>query len=87
MNKELEIQIVAPPLNKDGININLSSAICKYLGITKKNYKEMFIIPTNGVIQISHAKPYTTIPALTDLNAKFEKQNFHAVLDEGDDNE
>ena len=87
MNKELEIQIVAPPLDKDGISINLSAAVCKYLGITKKNYKEMFIIPTNGVIQISHSKPYTTIPALTDSNAKFEKQNFNIDLEKDNDNE
>lgn len=71
---ELEIQLSPVQINKDNVTITISKEIAKYLGITKK-IKELYIIPTNKLCQISVGQPKTVIPALTEFNMKFEKQD------------
>ena len=73
MKNDPEIQLSPVQVNKDNVTIILSKEIAKYLKISRKT-REIFLIPTNSVVQMSVGKPITVIPALTQFNMEFEEQ-------------
>lgn len=73
MGKEIDIIETNPVINKDGATVNLPKDFVKYLGLKKE--VKLFLIPTNGVIQISPFYPLSTIPAISKEKTNFfEKQ-------------
>lgn len=73
MNKHLEITTAPVHFGKNDVTITIPKDYAKYLNIGART-KEIFLVPTDGVIQISGSEPISTIPALTEDNMDFELQ-------------
>ena len=71
---DLEVSIAPIEFGADGITFNIPKELCKYLGI-KKGSKELYIVPTNGVIQLSSKPVVVSIPVLTEDNLEFQDQD------------
>jgi len=71
---DLEVSIAPIEFGADGITFNISKELCKYLGI-KKTSKELYIVPTNGIIQLTNKPSIVSIPVLTEDNLEFKDQD------------
>jgi hypothetical protein len=71
---DLEVSITPIDFGADGITFKLTKEQCKYLGL-KKSSKELYVIPTNSVIQLSSKPALASIPVLTEENLEFQEQD------------
>lgn len=71
---DLEVSVTPIQFGDDGITFNISKELCKYLGI-KKSSKELYIVPTNGTVQLSSKPAIASIPILMEDNLEFQEQD------------
>lgn len=70
---KLDAIVIDTKLEKDGVTIQIPADFCKFMNLNKKTTK-LFLIPVNGVLQLSANKPQCTIPVLTEINGNFVPQ-------------